>query len=269
MKRAIFAAFAAAPLLAQAALPCGFDTTTLAFAGTPQTQARCLLRYVSRGGVIDAKPATLPPLLASLVGTTAPSVDFIRYAARKPASEIGGDLGQRLERVHYFVIHDTSTPWLGDAPAFPADDAPELNRIAHYAGPNAVAHVFVNRLGETVLGHDFAEPWRATKFETKVIGQPAKGLFVHIELMQPRRRDPQGSPKNDLIAPLPGFTPAQYEKLALLYAAASARAGRWLVPAFHADLDEGLDDAHDDPQHFEIDVFAAALQRLLDHIKEF
>jgi hypothetical protein len=35
--------------------------------------------------------------------------------------------------------------------------------------------------------------------------------------VQPRRRDPRGGPKNDAIAPTPGFTPAQYEKLALLY----------------------------------------------------
>lgn len=40
-----------------------------------------------------------------------------------------------------------------------------------------------------MLGHDFSVPWRATKFENKVVGIPAKGLFVHAELIQPRKRD--------------------------------------------------------------------------------
>ena len=50
--------------------------------------------------------------------------------------------------------------------------------------------------------------------------------------------------------------------MALLYAAASARRGDWLVPAFHAAIDEGIAGAHDDPQHFEIARFADALERL-------
>ncbi len=52
--------------------------------------------------------------------------------------------------------------------------------------------------------------------------------------------------------------------MALLYTAASARRGDWLIPAFHAALDEGMAGAHDDPQHFEIARFATALDRLRD-----
>jgi len=63
---------------------------------------------------------------------------------------------------------------------------------------------------------------------------------------------------------VPGFTDAQYAQAALLYAAASARRGDWLIPAFHAALDEGIAGAHDDPQHFDIARFALALDRLRD-----
>ena len=160
------------------------------------------------------------------------------------------------------MVHDTSTPWLGDANAFPPDDDPALNNLARFAGPDAVAHVFVNRRGDTLLGHDFGVPWRATQLETRRVGVAARGLFLHVELAQPRRRDPAGSARNDRIAPLPGFTDAQYAQLALLYAAASARRGDWLIPAFHAALDEGIAGAHDDPQHFEMARFAAALEHL-------
>src|SRR5258707_1635331 len=61
---------------------------------------------------------------------------------------------------------------------------------------------------------------------------------------------------------MPGFTQAQYQKLALLYAMASARAGTWLIPAFHAAIDEGLSDAHDDPQNFDMDMFVSAMTTL-------
>ena len=80
-----------------------------------------------------------------------------------------------------------------------------------------------------------------------------------MENQQPRRADPVGPPGNDRIAPTPGLTPAQYDALALAYVVASARAGRWLIPAFHADLDEGLADAHDDPQAFDLAAFDRAV----------
>ena len=162
------------------------------------------------------------------------------------------------------MLHDTSVPWLGNAPAFPPDDDPALNELARFAGPEAVAHVFVNRRGETLVGHDFRVPWRATQLEVRRLGVRSRGLFLHVELAQPRRRDPSGPPRNDAIAPTPGFTDAQYAQAALLYAAASARRGDWLVPAFHAALDEGIAAAHDDPQHFDLDRFALALARLRD-----
>ena len=256
--------------------PCGFDVTSLQFSGDALAQARCLLRPVAAGGVLSSAPAALPDSLAALIGQPVGDLkpQLRRHLDSRHIADgaIGGPLDAPLSRARdddpaspaarYFVLHDTSTPWLGDATAFPPDDDPALNALARFAGPDAVAHVFVNRRGETLLGHDFRVPWRATQLETRRVGVAARGLFLHVELAQPRRRDPAGSAHNDLVAPLPGFTEAQYAQAALLYAAASARRGDWLIPAFHAALDEGIAGAHDDPQHFDIARFAAALQRL-------
>jgi hypothetical protein len=45
------------------------------------------------------------------------------------------------------------------------------------------------------------------------------------------------------------------------------RAGRWLIPAFHAVIDEGIYDKHDDPQNFEFAVFDENLEKLLDRLR--
>ena len=225
--------------------PCGFDVDALQFAGDALTQARCLLRPVATGGVLSPQPAELPGSLEALIGQ--PAVDLKaplrRYLVVHHMGDaaIGGSLDAPLSHARdddpdalvarYFVLHDTSVPWLGDAAAFPADTDPALNDLHRFAGP---------------------------------IGLASRGLFLHTEFAQPRRRDPAGASRNDHIAPLPGFTDAQYEQMALLYAAASARRGDWLIPAFHAALDEGIPGAHDDPQHFEIARFAGALERLRD-----
>ena len=260
--------------------PCGFDVDALQFAGDALTQARCLLRPVATGGIVSPQPAMLPESLAALVGQPVGDLkpQLRRYLARLRIGDaaIGGSLDAPLSHARdddpaapaarYFVLHDTSVPWLADATTFPSDDAPALNDLARFAGPDAVAHMFVNRNGETLLGHDYRTPWRATQLETRRIGIAARGLFLHTEFAQPRRRDPTGPARNDLIAPLPGFTDAQYAQMALLYAAASARRGDWLIPAFHAALDEGIVGAHDDPQHFEIARFALTLERLRDRL---
>lgn len=257
---------------------CRFDRSALTFAGTPVEQARCLLRPVGEWGKIGSASPDLPPWLAARVGK---AVDVTSNVLRErlrslkvSEAAVGGSLEAPVSRARggvadaplarYFVIHDTSAPWIGDG-EFPADidRSPAVNDLGRYAGLDAVAHLFVNRKGGTLAGHDLSTPWRATKLESRVVGVPAKGLFLHVELVQPRRRDPRGGPKNDAIAPTPGFTPAQYEKLALLYVVASVRAGLWLVPAFHATLDEGIVDAHDDPQHFDLVRFDTAVSDLV------
>ena len=262
--------------------PCGFDVAALKFAGDPLTQARCLLRPVAVGGVLQQSPATLPDSLAALIGQ--PVGDLKTHLRRHLAAHhlgdaaIGGSLDAPLSHARdddpaapaarYFVLHDTSMPWLGDATSFPPDTDVALNDLSQFAGPDAVAHMFVNRNGQTLLGHDYRLPWRATRFEVQAIGIAARGLFLHTEFAQPRRRDPSGPARNDRVAPSPGFTEEQYAQMALLYAAASARRGDWLIPAFHAAIDEGIAGAHDDPQHFEIDRFADALARLRETLSQ-
>jgi hypothetical protein len=97
---------------------------------------------------------------------------------------------------------------------------------------------------------------------------PTKGLFLHTESIQPRRHDPAGGPKNDAIAPMPGLTQAQYDRLALLYIVASVRAGEWMIPAFHASIDDGLSDGHDDPQNFDLNRFDNTLDKILKELNE-
>ena len=117
-----------------------------------------------------------------------------------------------------------------------------------------------------MAGHPFSQGWRATKLESKVVGAPARGLFIHVELIQPRRSNPSGHAGNDQIAPDPGFTDAQYEKLALAYVAASVRAGKWLLPGFHAVIDTDIGDGHDDPQNFNLLKFDTSLGKVIDTI---
>jgi hypothetical protein len=261
---------------------CRFDVAALAFEGSAATQAACLLRHPGPGGVLAAAPATLPRALRSrLDRPTGLDPAAVAHVARMRG--LPADFVDRLDSpvshardgdptapsARYFVIHDTSEPYLGAAPAFPADidTSDAVNDLTHYLGPNAVAHVFTNRRGEMVVGHDFSVPWRATQLESKVIGLPAKGLFLHVENQQPRRANPAGPPGNDRIAPVPGLSPAQYDTLAMVYIVASVRSGRWLIPAFHAALDEGIPNAHDDPQHFDLAAFDGAVSRAIDEIE--
>ena len=89
----------------------------------------------------------------------------------------------------------------------------------------------------------------------------------HIELIQPRQRDPQGGAKNDALSPDPGFSDAQYERLALLYVSASLQHGTWLIPGYHAAVDAGIPDGHDDPQNFDLARWGRKLDALLGELK--
>jgi hypothetical protein len=254
---------------------CHFSVAALSFQGSPVDQARCLLRHVEPGGVISPYPAKLPHVLAARIGRPVeidPEV-LARYLGpgrlgmpgglRDPVSR-ANDNDPAAPPARYFVIHDTSSLYLGAKPFPPdLDTSPEVNDVTPFLGPNAVAHAFVKRTGAIVWGHDFAVPWRATQFESRVVKIPAKGLFLNIENVEPRRADPIGPPGNDWIAPRHGFTRTEYDSLTLLYIVASRRAGAWMIPAFHATLDAGLYDAHEDPQNFEMKAFGAALARHL------
>lgn len=243
-----------------------------ALRGSAVAQARCLLRPVLPAGHLGPVLAALPAPLDRLVGRRVSAGERRRWLAhlrgrRLGAGALGGAPHRRLPaRVAYFVLHDTSSPFIGTG-AFPANiDSPDYsgNSPARWKRDRR-AHVYVTRAGESVTGHAFHVPWRATKRERR---EPRlRGRLVHLELVQPRRSAPAGPRGNDREAPVPGFTAPQLARLALLYVAASVRRGVWLIPAFHAALDAGLAGAHDDPQHFELSAFAAQVRTLVDGLR--
>jgi len=261
--------------------PCEFDPENLFFKGTPAEQAACLARPVLFGGEIAKEPGKLPEIFLKRVGTSQDLPkrgDLMAYVvAAGFALELGIGLPLPLSRANsgdenapearYFVIHDTSAPNFRSR-AFPDDIDSDrgVNNLDRYRCANAIeaAHYFINRAGQILKAHDYIVPWRATKFETATNFETRlRGLFLHNELIQPRRAAPGRGWQNDFQAPSPGFSDKQYERLALLYIAASLRKGAWLIPAFHAVLDDGIYDKHDDPQNFEFEKFNAAIEKLL------
>jgi hypothetical protein len=261
--------------------PCAFDQHTASFAGDPVEQAKCLLRGFDKSRNPAPVLESLPAVLAQHVGrshglparealSTMLSRDGLEwdlaYYLWQPVAR-ARDNDSEAPAARYFVIHDTSGPNYGRRP-WPKDidHNPKINdlRLFRCSDGWGHAHAIINRGGSLLVNHDFSVPWRATKFErARNFDGALKGLFLHVELIQPRRRAPGKGRRNDALAPTPGFTAAQYDRLALLYIIASVRAGAWLIPAFHAPIDAHIRGGHDDPQNFELDAFAGSLGRLL------
>ena len=253
---------------------CGFSDKAMAYVGSPRQQALCLM---PEGDLGHFKPRrTLGAPLDRLVGTPA-VVDAARLAALMREAGID-DAPAALKRglshgwggkrygppARYFVIHDTSSA-LG-RPSFPPEDDPALNRLGErYCGGDYTAHSFINRQGKVLIAYDYSIAWRATKFES--INRWRKGVFLHNELTQPRIPRRGETATNASLPPAPAFTPAQYRALALLYVAASARAGTWLVPAFHSAIDFAWEGGHDDPRGFDLPRFDQALSDVLHRLK--
>ncbi|MEJ6009653.1 hypothetical protein [Novosphingobium aquae] len=265
------------PALAEEIGECRFDRDTLTFAGTPLEQANCLLRKIEKFAV--RKPQPVPPVFSWLL-TNAPPPSAAHKAAAIVAfpepyrayAQLHADapVSQTEEGVplQYYVIHDTSTPFYKSDP-FPKrlDQDLKVNSFQPYISDEIakepVAHIFLNRVGQIWAGHEFAEPWRATKLESRVVGPRARGRFVHIETVQPRRFVGDATTRAATEGPKPGFSKAQYRMLAALYVYVSARAGRWLIPAQHNTVDAGIPDAHDDPQNFDMKQFGKEVERLV------
>jgi hypothetical protein len=264
---------------------CGFDAATRSFRGSPAGQAECLTRAVKRGAEIGAP--TLPAFLGERVGrpTGVSRTRLAAYLAElgvDPA-RLGGPIADPVP-ARYFIIHDTSMPNCSEedfsarlCPArgiMPPDrDTAAWAAVAAFFGhpkpfPDRLAHVFTDRVGDSVTEVPFSEHITTTKFEGCSDPEAKRGLFLGIENIQPRIGLPAvpaaGKRANDLVAPVPGFAPAQYRRLALLYVAASVRQGRWLVPAFHAVIDSLYADGHDDPQNFDMRAFSAAVKAHLE-----
>src|SRR6516164_8728580 len=260
---------------------CAFDPETLSYAGTPVQQAMCLMRSMDVSRNLLPRLSSLPAPLAIRIGQTTglPSrATLSNYLAQQdPEGALGDYLWLPVSRAHnndldspmarYFVIHDTSGPNYGHRP-FPDDinESPRLNDLHNFYCSDGwgKAHVFISRTGALLVGHDYSIAWRETKFEQAAEFSGAlQGLFLHNELIQPRRSVPGHGGRNDARTPDPAFTPAQYDRLALVYVIASVRAERWLVPAFHAAIDAQIPDGHDDPLNFDIDSFARSLDSLM------
>lgn len=264
---------------------CRFDHTTQSFAGTPAEQARCLLNPVEPVGRLGPSLDALPEALTRRIGngTDLPSRETLASLLRDRGAtqDLIDTLAHPVSHAHdndplarpatYIVFHDTSTPNYRTQPwPVSIDDDPKINNLKRYECSNDIerAHVFINRGGKIFLAHDFAVPWRATKFETaQNFGPALKGLFLHVELIQPRRALKGYGRNNDFLAPSPGFSRAQYDSLALVYTVASRRAGFWMIPAFHSVLDEGIRNKHDDPQNFELAQFAQSLDALIGELR--
>ena len=267
----------AVPARAEPIGECRFDSQTLTFAGTALEQATCLMRKIEVRGVRREQP--LPAVLVRLMRDGgAPSAaqkaaaiaafpePYRSYALRHadaPVSQTSEGLP-----LLYYVIHDTSTPFYADQPFPPHLDRDwQVNDFTPYmdgtfaAAP--VAHIFLNRVGQIWAGHEFQEGWRATKLESRVVGPRARGRFVHIETVQPRRFLPGATSRAETYGPNPGFTREQYRMLAALYVYVSARAGRWLIPGQHNTVDSTIPEAHDDPQNFDLPAFGEELERLV------
>jgi hypothetical protein len=261
---------------------CEFNSETLSFSGTPAQQAMCLMRGMDATRNLGPRLEGLPPGLARRIGEISdlPSREELSAYLSKLDLEwdLAMNLWQPISRAHdndpdapiakYFVIHDTSGPNYGHR-AFPDDINvnPKLNNLKTFACSDewGKAHVVINRMGDSLVNHDFSIPWRETKFEQAAeFGGALKGLFVHIEMIQPRRA---GAGRGDGHSPDPAFTPAQYDRLALLYTIVSVRAGHWLIPAFHAALDADIRNGHDDPLNFKVDSFADSIDRLVEQLQ--
>jgi hypothetical protein len=261
--------------------PCNFDAETLSFAGSAVEQAECLIRPVNPWAHLGPPLEELPKALAARIGGDVPMPD--RAALTTLINETGlptqfaeglhdgvsraRDNDPESPMARYFVIHDTSGPRLGSFPPN-LDENAKINNLERFSCSDSaeIAHAFINRRGGVFFGHDFGVPWRSTKFERALsFGTSLKGLFLHVELIQPRRRGGRRG-GYDISAPTPGFTAAQYQRLALLYTIASVRAGAWLVPAFHAVIDSDIRGGHDDPQHFDIAAFALALDGVMERL---
>jgi hypothetical protein len=264
--------------------PCTFDPQTLSFSGEPVEQALCLMRGMDSTRNLAPPLQSLPPALAQRIGrnTDIPSRELLSSYLSKQDLEwdFAAYLWQPLSRANdndsnspmarYVVIHDTSGPNYGRR-SFPddMDVSPKLNNLRNFfcADGWGAAHVVVSRSGEMLLGHEFSVPWRETKFERAVSFAGAlKGLFLHIELVQPRRSSALHGSRNDAEAPDPAFTSAQYDRLALLYVITSVRAEQWLIPAFHAAIDAGIPNGHDDPMNFNIESFADSIDKLIQKL---
>jgi len=251
---------------------CSFDPATRNFAGTVEQQSICLLRKVKpkgSGATAQSVPTWLLQRIDHPITLTVAQVQAYLDRNRISSADVGGALAMGDTPVRrYFVIHDTSWPELPDAPSFPTDiDLPDhpSNRLTGWDGISNKVNLIISRDGRSRTFQDWstARPSSATKLEVRT--NASREAFVHVENIQVRMKPPGSWAWR---APEPGLGSAQEQRLALAYVVASLRAGRWLIPAYHFNIDQGLPDGHDDPQNADLASWVARLQSIEKEIGE-
>jgi hypothetical protein len=217
-----------------------FDYVKYEYKGGAVDQAGYLLRNNFMGKV-DTSKAVVPQGLLDKIGTrvSLEKSQLITFLSDNKIKdeEIGGSINNGISFIidngkkkyaRYFVMHDVSCPCYNSF--FPANiDSNTWSYNNLRAWRDTVNHIYVTRTGQSKTMVDLSKGWRATKFESKILGKKSRGLFIHVELVQPCVYPP-GDCKTAPIAPSPAFTKKQYERLALIYLIASFRKGEWLIP---------------------------------------
>ena len=258
---------------------CGFDKTALNFRGAFTEQTSCLLRFVRKKGSGSDRqliPAAIADRVAKPTDITTTQLSDCLTKLGIDAADVGGALvaNQATAKRQYFVIHDTSSPELVAPASFPSninEASWHGNNIARgWDDMSGRVNVLINRVGAsrtmTDLSASRSKP--AIKLEQTSQVKSSRPLFVHVENIQPRIR-PVGSWGH--VAPNPGFSDAQLHRLALVYVVASVRAGHWLIPAFHFNIDSELYkgvDVHDDPQAFDLAKWGAQIETVIGSCKQ-
>lgn len=241
---------------------------------SPTAQAKCLLRPVKKFANLGDPLSELPSPLETFIGqptqTSFTPDQLKRFLTAEGISEndVGGSLSVRLTAAKYFVIHDTSD-FFAQLNSFPMninDPEAQINKLSRRVS-HKVCHVYINRVGESATAVVFGSPTPPSGTKFGSCNRNRRTEFLHIENIQPRIRDRSVRFSNDALAPEPGFTDAQLERLALVYIVASARAGKWLIPAYHSPIDLGYPDAHDDPQNFNLQGWTSKLAELIVQIR--
>lgn len=249
---------------------CRFDTAGLTFRGDAAEQAKCLLRFVkpkASGSVEQPVPPAISTRIGAPIAITPDKLKACLSARGIAPLDVGGpiDSSDVTRKQRYFVIHDTSSPEINAPATFPdnINDASYAgNRIDRgWGSMQGRVNVLVSRTGQSRTMTDFGvrRTRPAVKLEMTSQVSAARPLFVHVENIQPRIK-PAGSWAHK--APDPGFSHAQLQRLSVIYVVASVRAGRWLIPAFHFNVDSDLYagvDVHDDPQAFDLAAWGDAV----------
>lgn len=242
---------------------CKWNTSMRTFTGPALEQALCLLTPVKATGSLSLPLTALPSSLEELTGQPfslpRQQVEKFLYQKNLAPQDYGGATGIRVSlaqgnAARYFVIHGTNHPQFDIFP-FPSDinTSPIINNFKQFGRHY---HVIINRSGHAHTALDFFTPLRATRFERKKAGKKAKGLFLHVGLIQPLARLQDGTHK----IPDPAFTKAQYQHLAICYIAASQRAGTWLIPAYAAVIDHSIAQGGKGPRGFSLVAWAEAIR---------